>query len=96
MRLLMRCLKQENLEKLGLELSNAQGKIMTKHSEPIPFMGMVEIDDEPADRSIHAKTQQEVADELGISRNAVGQTEHRALRKFKELFLSKFKKDDFI
>jgi len=68
-----------------------------KHSEPIPFMGVVEIDnDEPSDRSIHVKTQQEVADELGITRNAVGQTEHRALRKFKEVFLSKFNKDDFI
>lgn len=70
---------------------------MTKHSEPIPFMGMVELDDdEPTDRSFFTKTQQEVADELGISRNAVGQTENRALRKFKELFLKKFNKDDFI
>jgi DNA-directed RNA polymerase sigma subunit (sigma70/sigma32) len=70
---------------------------MTKHSEPIPFMGVVEIDDdEPYDRSVYVKTQQEVADELGITRNAVGQTENRALKKFKELFLSKFNKDDFI
>ena len=70
---------------------------MTKHSEPIPFMGIVEIDDdEPFDRSIYSKTQSEVADELGITRNAVGQTEHRALKKFKEVFLSKFNKDDFI
>lgn len=70
---------------------------MTKHNEPIPFMGMVEIDDdEPVDRGLFSKTQQEVADELGISRNAVGQTENRALKKFKELFLSKFNKDDFI
>ena len=69
---------------------------MTKKTEPIPFAGMVEIDDELIDRSLYSKTQQEVADELGVSRNAVGQTEHRALKKFKELFLSKFKKDDFI
>ena len=70
---------------------------MTKHSEPIPFMGIVEIDDDaPIDRSLLTKTHQEVADELGVSRNAVLQTEHRALKKFKELFLSKFKKDDFI
>lgn len=70
---------------------------MTKHSEPIPFMGMVEIDDdEPVDRGLYLRTQQDVADELGISRNAVGQTETRALKKFKELFLSKFKKEDFI
>lgn len=70
---------------------------MTKKTEPIPFMGMVEIDDdELIDRSLYSKTQQEIADELGVSRNAVGQTEHRALKKFKELFLSKFKKDDFI
>jgi hypothetical protein len=70
---------------------------MTKYSEPIPFMGVVEIDDdEPSDRSIYSKTQLEVADELGISRNAVGRTEYRALKKFKEVFLSKFNKDDFI
>ena len=64
---------------------------MTKKTEPIPFMGLVEIDDD-----IHPMTQQEVADELGISRPAVGQTESRALKKFKEIFLTKFKKDDFI
>jgi DNA-directed RNA polymerase sigma subunit (sigma70/sigma32) len=70
---------------------------MPKRNEPIPFMGIVEIeDDELTDRSLYSKTQQEVADELGVTRNAVGQTEHRALKKFKELFLSKFKKDDFI
>jgi DNA-directed RNA polymerase sigma subunit (sigma70/sigma32) len=66
---------------------------MTKHKEPIPFMGLVDVDD---DENVHPMTQQEIADEMGISRNAVGQTEHRALKKFKELFLSKFKKDDFI
>jgi len=65
---------------------------MTKKTEPIPFMGLVEIDDE----IVHPMTQQEVASELGISRNAVGDTEKRAMQKFKELFLSKFKKDDFI
>jgi DNA-directed RNA polymerase sigma subunit (sigma70/sigma32) len=54
-------------------------------------MGLVEVDDD-----VYPMTQQEVADELGVSRNAVGQTENRALKKFKELFLSKFKKDDFI
>lgn len=70
---------------------------MTKHNEPIPFMGLVGIDDdEPVNRGLYIKTQQEVADELGVSRNAVGQTENRALRKFKEVFLSKFNKDDFI
>ena len=70
---------------------------MTKMIELIPFMGLVEIgDDEPVDRGLYIKTQQEVADELGVSRNAVGQTENRALRKFKEVFLSKFNKDDFI
>ena len=66
---------------------------MTKKTEPIPFMGLVEVDD---DESVYPMTQQEVANEMGISRNAVGQTENRALKKFKELFLSKFKKDDFI
>jgi DNA-directed RNA polymerase sigma subunit (sigma70/sigma32) len=64
---------------------------MTKKTEPIPFMGLVEVDDD-----VYPMTQQEVANELGVSRNAVGQTENRALKKFKELFLSKFKKDDFI
>jgi DNA-directed RNA polymerase sigma subunit (sigma70/sigma32) len=69
---------------------------MTKKIEFIPFMGAVEIDDEDEISNTHPMTQQEVADELGVSRNAVLQTEHRALKKFKELFLSKFKKDDFI
>lgn len=70
---------------------------MTKRSEPIPFMGIVEIDDdEPIDRSLLTKTHQEVADEIGVSRNAVLQTEGRALKKFKAKFLEKFKKDDFI
>ena len=66
---------------------------MTKRLEPIPFFGMVEIDDEVTE---HPMTQQEVADVLGVSRNAVLQTEHRALKKFKEAFLKKFNKDDFI
>jgi DNA-directed RNA polymerase sigma subunit (sigma70/sigma32) len=59
-------------------------------------MGIVEIDDEQTDRRLLVKTQQEVADELGISRSAVLQTEQRALKKFKEKFLEKFNKDDFI
>ena len=67
---------------------------MTKRIEPIPFMGMVEVDDEVNDT--HPMTQQEVADELGVTRNAVGLTEKRAREKFKELFLKKFNKDDFI
>ena len=65
---------------------------MTKHSEPIPFMGIVEIDDEV----VYPMTQQEVADELGISRPVVSLTERRAMQKFKEKFLRKFNKDDFI
>ena len=69
---------------------------MTKHSEPIPFLGMVEIDDDDEVNDIHPMTRKEVADELGITRTAVGMTENRALRKFKEKFLQKFKKDDFI
>ena len=67
---------------------------MTKRTEPIPFMGLVEIDDEV--NNTHPMTQQEVADELGISRPAVGSTEKRAMQKFKEVFLTKFNKDDFI
>lgn len=70
---------------------------MTKYSEPIPFFGFVEIDDDkPYDRSAYDKTQQEVADVLGVTRNAVGLTEKQAKEKFKELFLKKFNKDDFI
>jgi len=72
---------------------------MTKIIEPIPFVGMVEIDDdetEPMDRKLFAKTQKEVADELGVTRHAVGQVEKRAMKKFKEKFIAKFKKDDFI
>jgi predicted transcriptional regulator len=67
---------------------------MNKRLEPVPFFGMVEVDDEVSDT--HPMTQQEVADELGISRPAVGSTEKRALKKFKEVFLTKFNKDDFI
>ncbi len=72
---------------------------MTKRIEPIPFVGMVEIDDdetESMDRKLFAKTQKEVADELGVTRHAVGQVEKRAMKKFKEKFIAKFKKDDFI
>jgi DNA-directed RNA polymerase sigma subunit (sigma70/sigma32) len=68
---------------------------MTKKTEPIPFFGVVEVDEDEVSDT-HPMTQQEVADELGISRPAVGQTESRALKKFKEVFLTKFKKDDFI
>lgn len=68
---------------------------MTKRTEFIPFLGAIEVDDDEVSDT-HPMTQQEVADELGISRPAVGLTEKRALRKFKEKFLAKFKKDDFI
>ncbi len=72
---------------------------MTKRIEPIPFVGMVEIDDdetESMDRKLFAKTQKEVANELGVTRHAVGQVEKRAMKKFKEKFIAKFNKDDFI
>jgi predicted XRE-type DNA-binding protein len=65
---------------------------MTKRTEPIPFMGMVEIDE----NDIYPMTQQEVANELGISRPVVSLTEKRAMQKFKEKFLKKFNKNDFI
>ena len=68
---------------------------MTKRLEPVPFFGMVEVDDDEVS-DVHPMTQQEVADELGISRPAVGSTEKRAMQKFKEVFLTKFNKDDFI
>ena len=35
---------------------------MTKRLEPIPFAGMVEIDDEDFDKTLFSKTQKEVAD----------------------------------
>jgi DNA-directed RNA polymerase specialized sigma subunit len=74
---------------------------MTKHTEAIPFLGIVEFDDdEPKiakDRDMYySRTQQDVADELGVSRLSVVHTEKRAVKKFKEVFLSKFNKDDFI
>jgi FixJ family two-component response regulator len=71
---------------------------MTKKTEPIPFAGMVEIDDEPevSDKIDFAKTQREVANELGITRSAVGLMEKKAMKQFKQKFLAKFKKDDFI
>ena len=68
---------------------------MTKRTEFIPFLGAIEIDDDEV-IDIYPMTQQEVADELGISRPAVGSTEKRAMQKFKEKFLKKFNKDDFI
>lgn len=67
-----------------------------KYSEPIPFMGIVEIDESEDRNLFHSKTQQDVADELGVSRNTISVTEKRAVKKFKEVFLSKYNKDDFI
>ena len=73
---------------------------MTKRTEFIPFMGVVEIDDEEetvsVDVSLYFQTQQEVADELGVTRIAVGQTERRALKKAREILSKKFKKSDLI
>jgi DNA-directed RNA polymerase specialized sigma subunit len=75
---------------------------MTKHTEAIPFLGIVELDDDDEPEQVkdrdmyYSKTQQDIADELGVSRIAVGLTEKRAVKKFRKVFLSKFKKDDFI
>ena len=69
---------------------------MTKRIEPIPFAGMVEIDDEEPDKKLFDKTQQEVADELKVTRGTVGNVEKRAIKKFKEKFVAKFNKDDYI
>lgn len=69
---------------------------MTKRLEPIPFAGMVEIDDEEPDKKLFDKTQQEVADELKVTRGTVGNVEKRAMKKFKEKFVAKFNKDDYI
>ena len=75
---------------------------MTKYTEAIPFLGIVELDDDDEPEQVkdrdmyYSKTQQDIADELGVSRIAVGLTEKRAVKKFKEVFLSKYKKDDFI
>ena len=69
---------------------------MTKRIEPIPFAGMVEIDDEEPDKKLFDKTQQEVADELKVTRGTVGNVEKRAMKNFKEKFIAKFNKDDYI
>lgn len=72
---------------------------MTKKIEPIPFAGMVEIeedDNEVSGKQYFAKTQKEVANELGVTRTAVGLVEKKAMKRFKQKFLAKFKKDDFI
>jgi DNA-directed RNA polymerase sigma subunit (sigma70/sigma32) len=71
---------------------------MTKRFEPIPFAGIVEVDDEPevADKKLFVKTQQEVADELKVSRGTVSHVERKAMKKFKEKFIAKFNKDDYI
>ena len=69
---------------------------MTKRIEPIPFAGMVEVDDEEPDKKLFDKTQQEVADELKVTRGTVGNVEKRAMKKFKEKFIAKFNKDDYI
>ena len=70
-----------------------------KKIELIPFVGAVEYDDdEPQeiDRNLYFRTQQEVADELGITRNAVGDTEKRAIRKVRAILIKRFKKSDLI
>jgi DNA-directed RNA polymerase sigma subunit (sigma70/sigma32) len=70
---------------------------MTKKIEPIPFVGMVEIEeDDVSDKIDFAKTQKEVANELGVTRTAVGLIEKKAMKRFRQKFLAKFKKDDFI
>jgi len=70
---------------------------MTKRVEYIPFVGAVEIDDdESISEETNPRTQQEIADELGLSRVTVGKLETHALEKFREIFLTKYKKDDFI
>ena len=69
---------------------------MTKRLEPIPFAGMVEVDDEDFDKTLFNKTQKEVADELKVTRSTVGNIQKRAMKKFKEKFIAKFNKDDYI
>ena len=64
---------------------------MIKKTEGIPFLGLVEIEDEA-----EGKTQQQIANEMGVTRTAVGLTEKRAKEKFKEIFLAKYKKNDYI
>lgn len=65
---------------------------MTKRFEPIPFMGVVEIDED----DVYPMTQQEVADVLKVSRPVVSRIEKQAMQKFKQKLLKKFNKDDFI
>jgi len=65
---------------------------MTKRFEPIPFMGVVEVDE----NDIYPMTQQEVANVLNTDRTVVSRIEKRAMQKFKQKLLKKFNKDDFI
>jgi transcriptional regulator len=65
---------------------------MTKRFEPIPFMGVVEVDE----NDVYPMTQQEVADVLNTTRPEVSRIEKRAMQKFKQKLLKKFNKDDFI
>ena len=55
-------------------------------------------DDEPTGKQPQNNegymTQQEVADELGMSRSRVSEVEKKALRKFKYFLLKKHKKED--
>ena len=71
---------------------------MTKRFEPIPFAGIVEVDDEPevASKKLFDKTQQEVANVLNTNRSVVSRIEKQAMKKFKEKFIAKFNKDDYI
>jgi len=61
--------------------------------EPIPFVGFVEIDDEPTPNM----TQEDIALVMGVSRQTVRNIEASAFKKIrKELFKRGYNKDDLL
>lgn len=61
--------------------------------EPIPFVGFIEVDDEPAP----LMTQEDIASVMGVSRQTVRNIEANAFKKIrKELFKRGYNKDDLL
>jgi len=61
--------------------------------EPIPFVGFIEIDDEPTPNM----TQEDIALVMGVSRQTVRNIEASAFKKIrKELFKKGYNKDDLL
>jgi DNA-directed RNA polymerase sigma subunit (sigma70/sigma32) len=61
--------------------------------EPIPFVGFIEIDDEPTP----LMTQEDIALVMGVSRQTVRNIEESAFKKIRrELFKRGYNKDDLL